>query len=147
MPLSAMLRICFLQQGYGLCNPGAQEALYDKHSMRDFAGLDLGRDAIPDETTILNFRHLLKRHNLTEVLFAEVSSCLEGPALLLRGDAIMDATLIAASPSIKNKADTRPRDEPDKEGLSMVFRRKDAGWRGCPQRTGAHSAPDQSRDP
>ena len=65
MPLSVMLRIYFLQQWYGLSDPGAEEALYDMHSMRDFAGLDLARDAIPDETTILNFRHLLERHNLT----------------------------------------------------------------------------------
>ena len=64
-----MLRIYFLQQWYYLSDPGAEEALYDMHSMREFAGLDLAHDAVPDETTILNFRHLLERHNLTEVLF------------------------------------------------------------------------------
>ena len=58
MPLSVMLRIYFLQQWYSLSDPGAEEALYDMHSMRNFVGLDLGHDAIPDETTILNFRHL-----------------------------------------------------------------------------------------
>ena len=97
-----MLRIYFLQQWYGLSDPGAEEALYDMHSMRDFAGLDLGRDAIPpsrglranpcravDETTILYFRHLLERHNLTEALFAEVSAYLEEHALKLRGGTIM----------------------------------------------------------
>ena len=65
MPLAVMLRIYFLQQWYGLSDPGAEEALYDMHSMRDFAGLDLAQDTIPDETTILNFRHLLEKHSLT----------------------------------------------------------------------------------
>lgn len=110
MPLSVMLRIYFLQQWYGLSDPGAEEALYDMHSMRDFAGLDLGRDAIPDATTILNFRHLLEKHALTEALFAEVSTFLEERALMLRGGTIMDATLIAASPSTKNKAGKRDPD-------------------------------------
>ncbi len=110
MPLGAMLRIYFLQQWYGLSDPGAEEALYDMHSMRDFANLDLAHDAIPDETSILNFRHLLERHNLTEALFAQVSAYLEEHALLLRGGTIMDATLIAASPSTKNKAGKRDPD-------------------------------------
>jgi IS5 family transposase len=68
-PLAVMLRIYFLQQWYQLSDPGAEEALYDIQSMRAFAGLELGRDAIPDETTILNFRHLLERHELTKALF------------------------------------------------------------------------------
>ena len=111
MPLAVMLRIYFLQQWYGLSiarqwfasepregDPGAEEALYDMHSMRDFAGLDLAQDGVPDETTILNFRHFLERHNLTEALFGAVSDYLEERSLLLRGGTIMDATLIAASP-------------------------------------------------
>lgn len=69
-PLSTMLRIYCLQQWYNLSDPGAEEALYDIQSMRAFAGLELGRDAIPDETTILNFRHLLERHELTKAIFA-----------------------------------------------------------------------------
>ncbi len=122
MPLSVMLRIYFLQQWYGLSDPGAEEALYDMHSMRDFAGLDLACDAIPDETTILNFRHLLERHNLTEALFASVSSYLEERALLLRGGTIMDATLIAASPSTKNKAGKRDADmSQTKKGNQWYF--------------------------
>ena len=107
MPLAVMLRIYFLQQWYGLSDPGAEEALYDMHSMRDFVGLDLARDAIPDETTILNLRHLLEQHNLTEALFDAVKTYLEERALLLRGGTIMDATLIASSPSTKNEAGKR----------------------------------------
>ena len=72
-PLSVMLRIYFLQQWYQLSDPGADEALYDIRSMRTFAGLELGRDAIPEETTILNFRHLLERHNLTKAVFESVA--------------------------------------------------------------------------
>jgi IS5 family transposase len=101
-PLDVMLRIYFLQQWYQLSDPGAEEALYDIQSMRAFAGLELGRDAIPDETTILNFRHLLEAHELTKAIFDAVSAHLEEKGALLRGGTIMDATLIAASPSTKN---------------------------------------------
>ena len=76
-PLAVMLRIYCLQQWYNLSDPGAEEALYDIQSMRAFCGLELGRDAIPDETTILNFRHLLERHDLTKAIFAAVAEHLE----------------------------------------------------------------------
>src|SRR3954469_2609506 len=76
-PLAVMLRIYCLQQWYQLSDPGAEEALYDIQSMRAFAGLDLGRDQIPDETTILNFRHLLERHDLTKAVFAAVAEHLQ----------------------------------------------------------------------
>jgi len=122
MPLSVMLRIYFLQQWYGLSDPGAEAALYDMHSMRDFAGLDLARDAIPDETTILNFRHLLEKHQLTEALFDAVKTYLQERALLLRGGTIMDATLIAAPPSTKNKANKRDPDmSQSKKGNQWYF--------------------------
>jgi len=109
-PLEVMLRIYFLQQWYQLSDPGAEEALYDIQSMRAFAGLELGHDAIPDETTILNFRRLLERHDLTKALFEAVSRHLEDKGALLRGGTIMDATLIAASPSTKNKDGKRDPD-------------------------------------
>ena len=122
MPLVVMLRIYFLQQWYGLSDPGAEEALYDMHSMREFAGLDLAQDTIPDETTILNFRHLLEAHNLTEALFGTVSDYLEDQSLLMRGGTIMDATLIAASPSTKNKSAKRAPDmSQTKKGNQWYF--------------------------
>ena len=102
-PLAVMLRIYCLQQWYNLSDPGAEEALFDIGSMRAFAGLDLGRDAT-DATTILNFRHLLERHELTKAVFTAVSKLLEARGALLRGGTIVDATLIAASPSTKNEA-------------------------------------------
>jgi transposase, IS5 family len=106
-PLAVMLRIYCLQQWYNLPDPGAEEALYDIQSMRAFAGLEFGRDAIPDETTILNFRHLLGRHELTKAIFAAVSEHLAAKGELLRGGTIVDATLIAASPSTKKREQKR----------------------------------------
>ena len=94
-------RIYCLQQWNDLFDPGAEETLYDIQSMRAFAGLELGRNAIPDETTILNFRHLLERHDLTKAIFTTVAEHLAAKGELLRGGAIVDATLIAASPSTK----------------------------------------------
>jgi IS5 family transposase len=121
-PLAVMLRIYCLQQWYNLSDPGAEEALYDMHSLRAFAGLELGRDAIPDETTILNFRHLLERHALTEAIFATVAEHLEARGEMLRGGSIVDATLIAASPSTKNKAGKRdPEMRSSKKGNQWYF--------------------------
>jgi len=121
-PLAVMVRIYCLQQWYNLSDPGAEEALYDMQSMRAFAGLELGRDAIPDETTILNFRHLLERHDLTKAVFAVVAEHLEARGALLRGGTIVDATLIAASPSTKNEARTRdPEMSQSKKGNQWYF--------------------------
>ena len=121
-PLEVMLRIYFLQQWYQLSDPGAEDALYDIQSMRAFAGLDLGRDPIPDETTILNFRHLLEAHDLTKAILEAVSAHLEDKGALLRGGTIMDATLIAASPSTKNKEGRRdPEMSQSKKGNQWYF--------------------------
>lgn len=120
--LAVMLRIYFLQQWYQLSDPGAEEALYDIQSMRAFAGLELGRDAIPDETTILNFRHLLEAHGLAKAIFDAVAAHLEDKGALLRGGTIMDATLIAASPSTKNKEGRRDPDmSQSKKGNQWYF--------------------------
>src|SRR5438477_340334 len=72
MPIETMLRIYFLQQWFDLSDPAAEDALYDSESMRRFVGVDLSDDAVPDETTILRFRHLLEAHHLTEAIFARV---------------------------------------------------------------------------
>jgi IS5 family transposase len=121
-PLPTMLRIYCLQQWYNLSDPGAEEALYDIQSMRAFAGLDLGRDAIPDETTILNFRHLLERHDLMKAIFSAVAEHLAAKGELLRGGTIVDATLIAASPSTKNKDQQRdPEMTQSKKGNQWYF--------------------------
>ena len=121
-PLAMMLRIYCLQQWYNLSDPGAEEALYDIQSMRAFCGLELGRNEIPDETTILNFRHLLERHDLTKAIFAAVGEHLEAKGEMLRGGTIVDATLIAASPSTKNKQQKRdPEMSSSKKGNQWYF--------------------------
>ena len=142
-PLATMLRVYCLQQWYNLSDPGAEEALYDIQSMRTFCGLELGRDAIPDETTILNFRHLLERHALTKAIFAAVAEHLEAKGEMLRGGTIVDATLIAASPSTKNKAaEARSRDVVVEEGQPVVLRHEGARRRRCGERSGAHRRRD-----
>ncbi len=84
MPLERMLRIYFLQQWFNLSDPAAEDALYDSETMRRFVGVELGDDAFPDETTILHFRHLLERHELTEAVFAAVQELLVAKGLLLK---------------------------------------------------------------
>lgn len=105
-PMSTMLRIHCMQLFYNLSDPAMEDALYEIESMRRFAGLRLS-DRLPDETTILNFRHLLERHNLGKRLFDEVNRHLRSEGLTLREGSIVDATIIAASTSTKNKSGKR----------------------------------------
>ena len=105
--LERMLRIHFLQQWYGLADEAMEDALYDSQALRGFAGIDLMVASVPDATTIMNFRHWLEQHELSQVLFAEVSAMLEERGLLMRQGTIVDATIIAAPPSTKNKSKAR----------------------------------------
>jgi IS5 family transposase len=107
-PLNTMLRIHFLQHWYNYSDPAMEEALHEIPVLRRFAGLDAGESRMPDETTILHFRHLLERHQLAESLFQDVVSMLAERGMILRQGTIVDATLIAAPPSTKN--DARKRD-------------------------------------
>ncbi|MFC1966464.1 IS5 family transposase, partial [Chloroflexota bacterium] len=99
MPLERMLRIYFMQQWYGLSDPAMEDALYDSEAMRRFADIELEVDVIPDETTILNFRHLLERYNLTKKTFEKTQQYLSEKGLLLREGTIVDATIINAPSS------------------------------------------------
>jgi IS5 family transposase len=110
MPLGTMLRIHFMQQWYTLSDPGMEDALYEIESMRRFAKLDLGDDALPDETTILKFRRLLERHDLAGKLLEAVNGHLGNQGLLLRQGTIVDATIIHAPSSTKNKEGKRDPD-------------------------------------
>lgn len=105
--LEKMLRIYFLQNWFNLSDPQAEDSIYDSESMRRFAGVELGDDVIPDESTILRFRHLLEKHELTAAIFGEVNRLLEERRLLLKSGTIMDATIIAAPSSTKNATDSR----------------------------------------
>ena len=109
-PLEQMLRIYFLQQWFDLSDPGAEEALYDSASMRNFVGLDLGCEPVPDETTILNFRHLLEAHELGRRLFEEVHVHLERQGIKIAKGTIVDATIINAPSSTKNASGKRDPD-------------------------------------
>jgi IS5 family transposase len=121
-PLETMLRIHFLQHWYSLSDPAMEEHLYEIASLRRFAGLSLSRDRIPDETTILNFRHLLEKNNLAAELFGAVNGYLAGKGLMLRQGTIVDATLIAAPPSTKNKVEARdPEMHQTKKGNQWHF--------------------------
>jgi IS5 family transposase len=122
MPLETMLRVYFLQNWYALSDPMAEEMLYDSEAMRRFAGIELGDDRIPDETTILNFRHLLERHALTEAIFAEVNAHLADKGITLRSGTLVDATIIDAPSSTKNKAGVRdPEMSSTKKGNDWYF--------------------------
>lgn len=105
--LEKMLRIYFLQQWFNLSDPQAEDAIYDSESMRRFARVELGHDPVPDETTILRFRHLLEQHGLTAALFEAVKALLVEKQLLLKAGTIVDATIIAAPTSTKNAAAAR----------------------------------------
>ena len=122
MPLETMLRIYFLQNWYALSDPLAEETLYDSEAMRRFAGIELGDDRIPDETTILNFRHLLERHGLTEAIFADVNAHLADKGITLRSGTLVDATIIDAPSSTKNQAKARdPEMSSTKKGNDWYF--------------------------
>jgi IS5 family transposase len=103
MPLATMLRIYFMQQWYSLSDPAMEDALYEIESMRRFAGLDLVDDAMPDETTILKFRHLLEKHGLTAQMMNIINDTLAQQGMLLKGGTMVDATIIHAPPSTKNR--------------------------------------------
>ena len=105
--LERMLRMYFLQQWFNLSDPAEEEALYDSHAMRAFVGIDLGREPVPDETTVCKFRHLLERHGLGAKIFARVNAYLESRGVKLGTGTIVDATLIAAPSSTRNKSGER----------------------------------------
>jgi IS5 family transposase len=122
LPLERMLRIYFMQQWYGLSDPAMEDALYDIESMRRFAGIDLTIDVIPDETTILNFRHLLEKYKLTQKLFEKTRQYLTEKGLLVREGTIVDATIINAPSSTKNQDKTRdPEMKQTKKGNLWYF--------------------------
>jgi len=120
--LERMLRLHFLQHWFNLSDPAAEEALYDSLSMRRFVGIDLGREPVPDETTILNFRHLLERHDLGKPLFDRVNEHLASRGLKVAGGTIVDATIIAAPSSTKNEAKARdPEMHQTRKGQQWYF--------------------------
>jgi transposase, IS5 family len=120
--LEKMLRIYFLQQWFDLSDPAAEDAIYDSESMRRFAKIELGEDTIPDESTILRFRHLLEEHELTKAVFDEIGALLKEKGLLLKTGTIVDATIISAPSSTKNELQSRdPEMRQTKKGKTWHF--------------------------
>ena len=120
--LERMLRIYFLQQWFNLSDPQAEDAIYDSESMRRFARVELGEDKIPDESTILRFRHLLEKHGLMESIFEAVKDLLAEHRLTLRSGTIVDATIISAPSSTKNATKSRdPEMKQTQKGGSWHF--------------------------
>ena len=120
-PLAVMLRVHCLQLFYNRSDPGLEDDLYEMESLRRFAGLRLG-GAIPDETTILNFRHLLERHGLGEILLSRINQHLAARGLRLREGTVVDSTLIAAPSSTQNEQKARdPEMHQTRKGKNWYF--------------------------
>ena len=105
--LERMLRVYFLQQWYGLADEALEDALYDSQALRGFARIELAAEGVPDATALLKFRRLLETHDLCQGLFAAINADLAARGLLLREGTLVDARLIAAPPSTKNKEKKR----------------------------------------
>ena len=121
-PIQTMLRIHFLQQWFGLSDPAMEEALFDVPMYREFAQLPEGLVRLPDESTILRFRHLLEKHGLATQMFAAVNATLGAKGLMLKTGSVVDATLIAAPSSTKNNSGTRdPEMHQTKKGNNWYF--------------------------
>jgi IS5 family transposase len=121
-PVATMLQIHFMQQWFGLSDPAMEEALYDVPLYREFAGLDGGMTRLPDESTILRFRHLLETHGLAAQMLALVNEILSEKGLMLKAGSAVDATLISAPSSTKNGSGQRdPEMHQTKKGNQWYF--------------------------
>jgi transposase, IS5 family len=117
-----MLRLHCLQQWFNLSDPAVEEALYDSRAMRQFVGIDLGREPVSDETTICKFRHLLETHQLGQQLFARIGEYLTKQGLRVSRGTIVDATIISAPSSTKNRTKERdPEMHQTKKGTQWYF--------------------------
>ncbi len=120
--LERMLRMYFIANWFNLADVACEDALYDVEAFRHFCRIDLGRERVPDATTLMNFRHLLERHELGAAMFAKVGELLLANGLKLSGGTIVDATIIAAPSSTKNADNTRdPEMRQTKKGNQWHF--------------------------
>ena len=117
-----MLRMYLVANWFNLADEACEDALYDIAAFRDFCRIDLGRERVPDATTLLNFRHLLETHQIGAAIFAKIGELLQANGMKLCGGTIVDATLIAAPPSTKNKEGARdPEMHQTKKGNEWHF--------------------------
>ena len=120
--LERMLRMYFLQQWYTLADEALEDAIYDSQALRNFVGIDLGTESVPDATTLLQFRHLLEKHDLTKTIFETVNRHLRERGLLLNKGTLTDATILAAPSSTKNQEKARdPEMHQTRKGNQWYF--------------------------
>jgi transposase, IS5 family len=120
--IERMLRIHFLQHWFNLSDPAVEEALYDSRALRQFVGIDLGREPVPDETTVCKFRHLMEQHNLGDQLFHLVNQFLQENGLKVSRGTIVDASIIHAPSSTKNQKKQRdPEMHQTRKGNQWYF--------------------------
>ncbi len=117
-----MLRIYFLQQWFNLSDPGVEEALYDSAALRQFVGIDLGQEPAPDETTVCKFRHLLEEHQVGGKMLEAVNLHLEQKGIRISRGTIVDATILQAPSSTKNRDQQRdPEMHQTRKGKDWYF--------------------------
>jgi IS5 family transposase len=120
--IERMLRMYFVQQWFNLSDPGVEEAQYDSIVLRQFVGIDLGREPVPDETTVCKFRHLLEEHNLGEQILGAVSLHLQSKGVRITTGTMVDATILHAPSSTKNQKQERdPEMHQTKKGQQWYF--------------------------
>ena len=120
--LARMLRVYFVQQWSGLSDEGVEDAITDSQALRAFVGIDLAQEAVPDATTLLQFRHRLEKHDLTRTLFEAINRQLSAQGLMMREGTMADATILAAPPSVKNEAKARdPKMHQTRKGNQWYF--------------------------
>ena len=120
--LERMLRMYFVQQWYGLADEAVEDAIYDSQALRNFMGIDLSRERVPDATTLMGFRHLLEAHDLAQAMLVEVNAMLIERGLLMSKGTLVDATLMAAPSSTKNREHARdPEMHQTKKGNQWHF--------------------------
>jgi IS5 family transposase len=120
--IELMLRMYLLQSWFHLSDEGVEDAIYDSYAMRCFTGINFAEEQVPDATTLLKFRHLLEAHNIGERLFKHIRGSLESSGLMMRGGTIVDATIISAPSSTKNKEGHRdPEMHQTKKGNQWYF--------------------------
>ena len=141
-----MPRMYFVQQWYGLADEAVEDALYDSQALRDFCGINLAREFVPDATTLMGFRHLLEANQLPQAILEEVNALLKERGLLMNQGTLIDATLIAAPSSTKNEKRERDPDmHQAKKGNQWHFGMKahigtddESGWVHTVVSTGAN---------
>lgn len=120
--LETMLRMYLLQVWFNLSDEGTEDAIYDSYALRKFSHIDFLSEQVPDATTLLKFRHLLEKHGIGKEIFNDINARLDAAGLIMHGGTIVDATIIAAPPSIKNKEKKRdPEMHQTKKGNEWHF--------------------------